>query len=111
MKKVLSILSLIAILGMSSPAFAAPHHGGPHGGGPKPNHHRQHVTHHNHHHRGGGVVIHTGHHPRHSHWYGYRGSYWGSPWCDYRLGWCDPYYYPAFGVHVPVGGASFSVRF
>lgn len=109
MKKVLSILSLIAILGMSSPAFAAQHHGGPHGGGPKPNHHRQHVTHHGHHHRGGGVMIHTGHHPRHSHWYGYRSSYRWCPWCGYRLGYCP--HYPSFGAYVPLGGGSFSIRF
>ena len=117
MKKVLSVLSLIAILGMSSPAFAAPGGpGGPGPGGPRGGHsihagahHRPHMAPRHHHHNG--VRIYTGYHPRHSHWYGYRGSYWGSPYCNYRLGWCDPYYYPGIGVHVPVGGASFAVHF
>ena len=109
MKKVLSILSLIAILGMSAPAYAAPH-GGPHGGGPKPSQHRQHVAPHGHHHRGGSVMVHTGHHPRHSHWYGYRTGYWGSHWCNCRLGYC-PYHAPGIGVYGPYGGASFSIRF
>ena len=107
MKKVLSILSLIAILGMSAPAFAAPH-GGHHGGGPKPSHHRPHVAHHGHHHRGS-VMVHTGHHPRHSHWYGYRSSYRWCPWCGYRLGHCP--HYPSFGAYVPIGGAGFSIHF
>ena len=128
MKKILSVLGLIAVLSMSTPAFAAPggpggpgghgggpgRHGGPgmHGGGHRIHagaHHRPHMAPRHHHH--GGVRIYTGHYPRHSYWYGYRGGYWGSPWCDYRLGWCDPYYYPGIGVHVPVGRASFSVRF
>ena len=98
MKKVLSILGLIAILGITTPAFAGPHGpGGPAGHGPH-----------------GGVRIYTGHHhPRHSHWYGYRTGYWGSPWCDYRLGWCAPYYpcRPHAGVHFPIGGAGVSIRF
>ena len=125
MKKVLSILGLIAILGMSAPAFAAPGghgpggHGGhgPHGGGGHRihagAHHRPHIAPPRHHH--GGMVIHSGyHHPRHSHWHGYRTGYWGSPWCDYRLGWYDPYCYPyrpLAGVYFPVGGAGVSIRF
>lgn len=114
MKKTLSILSLIAILSMTAPAFAAPHgpggHG-PHGGGG----HRIHAgAHHGphhmaprHHHRGG--FVHVGHHPRHSYWYGYRTGYRWCPWCGYRLGYCP--HYSSFGAHIPLGGASFSIRF
>ena len=120
MKKVLSVLSLIAVLSLTSPAFAGPHGGpggpgghGPHGGGGHRihagAHHRPHMAPRHHHHHGG-VRVYTGHYPRHSYWYGYRAGYWGSPWCDYRLG-CYPYHYPGFGVHIPMGGASFSVRF
>lgn len=111
MKKILSILGLIAILSTTTPVLAAPGgpgHGGP--GGPRPggghhisagHHHRPHVRPH------GSFAIHTGH-PRHSHWVGYRSGYWRTPYCDYRLGWCDPYY-PPYGY--PYGGASFSIRF
>ena len=118
MKKVLSILSLIAVLSLVSPAFAGPHgpggpggHGshGPHGGGHRIHagvHHRPHMAPRHHHH--GGVMIHNGYHPRHGYWRSYGAGYWGYPWCDYRLG-CYPY--PGFGVHIPMGGASFSVRF
>ena len=115
MKKVLSILSLIAVLGLTAPAFAAPGGpggpGGPHGGGHRIHagaHHRPHMSPRHHHH--GGVRIYTGHYPRHSYGYGYRTSYWGNPWCDYRLG-CCPHPYPGVGIHVPMGGASFSFRF
>ena len=62
----------------------------------------------------GGVMIHSGHHPRHSYRYGYGYGYWRSPWCDYRLGWCDPYYYPYrphAGVYVPMGDVGLSIRF
>ena len=118
MKKTLSVLGLIAILTMSPPAFAAPGGpGGPGGHGPGGGHKIQAGTHHRPHmapRHHGGITVHTGHHPRHHHWYGYRTGYWGSPWCDYRLGWCDPYYppySPYAGVYVPMGGASFSVRF
>lgn len=114
MKKTFSIIALIAILGISSPAFASPGgpagprmHGGPHGGGHRIHagvHHRPHMAPRHH----GGAMIHVGHHPRHTHWHGYRHGYWGSPWCDYRLGCCP---YPQFGVYVPMGGASFSLRF
>ena len=114
MKKVLSVLGLIAILGLFTPAFAVPpgpppsgH--GPHGGGGHRIHAGAHQRPHmapRHHH--GGVRVYTNHYPRHSYWYGYRHGYWGSPWCDYRLGCCP---YPGFGLHVPMGGASFSVRF
>ena len=115
MKKVLSVLSLIAILGLTTPAFAAPGgHGGPgghgpHGGGHQIHagaHHRPHMTPRYHHHHGG-VRIYSSY-PRHSYWYGYRGGYWGDPWCNYRLGCYPP---PGLGVYVPMGGASFSVCF
>ena len=128
MKKVLSIFSLIAILGLFSPAFAGPggpggsggpggpgghggprgHHGVPHRGGHhiSAGHHHMHRPHHYRPH--GGVYIHTGY-PRHSYWGSYRTHYWGNSWCDYRLG-CGGCYSP-FGIHVPMGGASFSVRF
>ena len=120
MKKLLSAIGLIAILGMTSPVLAAPGgHGGPvghgpggprgpHGGG---HHHISAGHHHRHHVRPhGGFTVHAGH-PRHHYWYGYRSGYWGGPYCNYRLGWCDPYLYPGIGVHVPMGGASFSLRF
>ena len=106
MKKVLSVLGLIAILSMSTPAFAAPGgHGGPKGHGPGGHrihagaHHRYHIAPRHHH---GGVTIHTGYS---------RSTCWGQPWCDYRLGYCDSYYYPSPRVYVPMGGASFSIRF
>lgn len=118
MKKVLSVLGLIAVLSMTTPAFAAPGgpggpggHGGPHGGGHRIHagaHHKPHIAPRHH----GGAVVRVGHHPRHSYWHGYRTGYWGSPWCDYRLGCCPyPYVYPGVGVHVPMGGASFSLHF
>lgn len=114
MKKVFSILGLIAIFSMATPAFAGPHgHGGPghHGGGGHRihagAHHRHHVAPRHHHH--GGVRVHVGHHPRHSYWYGYGPSYRWCPWCGYRLGHCP--HYPAFGAHIPLGGASFSLSF
>ena len=111
MKKVLSVLGLIAILGLTSPAFAAPHGPGGHGsqGGGHRIHsgaqHRPHMAPRHHH---GGIVIHAGY-PRHGYryGYGYRHGYWGSPWCDYRLGWGDPY----CGYYYPMSGASFSIRF
>ena len=118
MKKILSFLGLLAVLSMATPVMAAPPgspgHGprGPHNGGHIVNaghRHRHHMAPiHHHSHRHGGIIIHTGHYPRHSYWHGYRHGYWGSPWCDYRLGCCP---YPGFGLHVPMGGASFSVRF
>ena len=121
MKKVLSVLGLIAILSMTTPVMAAPGghgHGGPsghHGGGHRIQagaHHRPHIAPHHSHHHPGGVMIHTGHYPRHSYWHGYRHDYWGSTWCDYRLGYCTPYYYsPHAGIYFPVGGAGVSIRF
>ena len=127
MKKVLSVLGLIAILGITSPAMAAPgHHGpgghGPHGGGHRIHagaHHRPHIApphrHHHHHYGHGGIMIHSGHHPRHSYRYGHGFGYWGSHWCDYRLGYCDPYFYgpyrPHAGVYLPLGSAGVSIRF
>lgn len=99
MKKVLSLLGLIALLGLAMPANAAPppiggFHGGqmvqagpsfgPHGGPrrdwgappPPPRHHygRGNVV-------VGGVLA--------------RRSYWGYPYgYDCRLGWCDDFYPP-----------------
>ena len=117
MKKVLSVLSLIAILGFTTPAFAAPHGGpggpgGPHGGGGHRihagAHHRPHMAPRHYH---GGGMIHVGHHPRHCNWHGHRVGYWGCPWCSYGLGGYPNYYYPGVGVHVPMGGASFSLHF
>ncbi len=116
MKKTLSILSLIAILGLTSPVFAGPHggHGGPHGGGHRIHagvHHRPHHVASPRYHHHGGAMIHVGHHPRHSHWYGYRTGYWRNSWCNCRLGYYCPYHYPGVGLHVPMGGASFSLHF
>ena len=118
MKKVLSVLGLIAILGMTTPAMAGPHGpgGGPGGHGPHRGghrihagaHHRPHMAPHHRHYHGGGM-IHVGHHhPRHCHWHGHRVGYWGCPWCSYGLG---GYYYPGVGVHVPMGAGSFSLHF
>ena len=110
MKKVLSVLGLIAILGLTSPAFANPHGPGGHGG-PRHHGHAIHAGHHRpphmgprHHH--GSFHIHTGY-SRHSYWRSYRTGYWGDPWCDYRLGWGDPY----CAYYYPMSGASFSIRF
>ena len=106
MKKVLSILSIMAIFGLMAPAFAAPeghgrpggHHGGPpsHGAHHRIhagyNHHRPHVVHHSRPHH-----VYHGHHGGHIHVGGVlaRRSYWGYPYgCDYRLSWCDDYYHP-----------------
>lgn len=115
MKKILSILGLLAVFTMATPVFAAPP-GGHHGGGPAGRHmhgggHRvQAGVHHRHHARPhhGGITVHTGHYPRHSYWGVHRTGYWCSPWCNYRLGHCP---YHGYGVHIPMGGASFSVRF
>ena len=122
MKKFLSVFSIVTILGLMTPAFAAPPsgphggHGGPHGGHggriegrhyvSTRHHHppmRGHINHrppmHYHHHHAsrihvGGVLA--------------RRSYWNYPYsCDYRLGWCDDYYYPTryygSGVYVNLG--------
>ena len=110
MKKVLSVLAMIAILGIMTPAMAAPHHGGMHGGAVH-GVHRGHPApppssiHYGHAHSG--ITIY-GTYPRHSYRYGYRSCYWDDPWCDYRLGWyggayCRPY--------VPVGGFGVNIRF
>ena len=121
MKKILSVLGLIAILGMTSPVMAAPggpgghhggHHGGPrHGGGhhiAPPHHHGGHHVRHHH----GGVSFHVGS-PRHRHWCNYGAGYWGNPWYNPRLGWYSDYYYPTstYIPYVPPHGASFSIRF
>lgn len=127
MKKALSVLSLIAILGLTSPAMAAPGgHGGPgrghvvhaghHHRPPAMHHHRHHrppVIHSHHYRPHGGVYINTGY-PRHRYWSSYGAGYWGDPWCDYRLSWCGPYHYPYrphAGVYFPVGGAGVSIGF
>lgn len=115
MKKTLSILGLIAILGLTTPAFAAPHgSGGPAGHGPHGGGHRVHAgAHHRPHHvaphHHGGSFVHIGHHPRHSAWYGYRASHRWCPYCGYRLGYCP--HYSGFGAYIPLGSASFSIRF
>ena len=119
MKKILSVLSLIAILGLTTPAFAAPGGhggpGGPHHGHGGPRHGGGHHISTGHHHRGhvrphGGFTVHAGY-PRHGHWSRCRSSYWYGPYCNPRLGWCDPYYPPYGDYIVPYGGASFSIRF
>lgn len=113
MKKILSILSLVAILGLTTPAFAAPHggHGGHHSGHAGGHrihagaHHRPHMTtnHHRHH---GGIMIHTGY-PRHTHWRCYRHGIRMCPWCYDRLGFYNNFY----GPMIPMGGMSFSIGF
>ncbi len=102
MKKVLSVLSLVALLGLATPANAVPPP--PHAGGPM----------------GRGEIVHAGSgfhghgNPRRYDWgapppprayYGRgsvvvggvlaRRSYWGYPYgYDCRLGWCEGYYPP-----------------
>lgn len=115
MKKVLTVLGLMFLLGATTSVQAAPmgpggHHGG-HMAPPTPHsihnaaHHR---VHHmmppppRHYHHRSHVVI-GGYYPRH--------SYWGYPCYDYALG-CDRFYYPRpyydNGVYVNVG---FPIRF
>lgn len=112
MKKVLSILSLVTILSMFTPVFAAPGggHGGHHGNHRihVGTHHRPHITPRHHH---GGIRIHLGSCPRHGHWRFYRSSYWDNTWCDYRLGFVDPYYCRSILPYMPVNSAAFSIRF
>ena len=90
MKKILAILSLVAVLSSVSPsAMAAPHgpggHGGPgmHGGRPAM-HHPAPPPRHDYHRHHNSVTLFTG--------IGARHSYWGYPYCDYRLGYYG--YYP-----------------
>ena len=103
MKKVLSIFCLLSALNLAIPAFAAPP---PHAkghrvvAGPR-YHHPPHVKHHPKCYSGnaviGGVLA--------------RRSCWGYPYCDYRLGCYDDFYYypaPKSGIYVNVG---FPVRF
>jgi len=103
MKKFLSILAIVTLL-TSTSVMAAPGgpggHGGPGGpGGPRgghvaraggpehmggPRHNPPPRVHRRSHH---GVALYTG--------LGARHCYWGSPYCDYRVGWYDDcYYYP-----------------
>ena len=98
MKKFLSILAIVTLL-TSTSVMAAPGgpggHGGPGGprgghvaraGGPEhmggPRHTPPPRVHRRSHH---GVALYTG--------LGARHCYWGSPYCDYRVGWYDDYYY------------------
>ena len=118
MKKIFAILGLIAVLGITTPAMAAPNHCGHnmHGGGgmhppmtarvhrgypappPPPAYYSRPHS---------GIAFY-GNYPRHSYGYGYRTYYWGDPWCDYQLGWYDgPYYRP----YVPMGGFGVNIRF
>ena len=93
MKKALSILGILAIVGvLGTPALAAPMHGGHHMGGPmhghvKHSHHRPMHTpppriHHHHYNNGyisvGGVLA------RHNYWHNYYG-------CNCQLGWNHHY--------------------
>lgn len=131
MKKILSVLSLIAILGFATPAMATPHggSGGPgvpsgpgmhNGGGQRVHAGAPHGSHFAppHRHHGGGGIVYAGH-PRRGYWSAYRAGYWGNYWCDYRLGWCEPYliptppptYGPHAGVYFPVGGAGVAIHF
>ena len=111
MKKIFTILTLVAIFGLTTPVFAGPHgHGGHHGpshrGGIKVHagaHYRPHISHRHH----GGIMISTGHYPRHSYRSYYRHGYWCDPCCNNRLGYVDPY----FGYYPPMSGASFSISF
>lgn len=105
MKKVLSVLSLVAVLSITAPVFAAPDgHRGPARHGEHHiragHHHRHHSHHHVRPYRHGGVSIYAGS-PRHSYWNAYRRGAWRRYGCDYRLGYCDflpPFYYPASGI-------------
>ena len=107
MKKVLSVIGLIALIGITTPVFADP---------------GRHAGHNMHSHMGGRHIVHSGHHhgphhirphhgvsihagyPRHSYWYNHRFGHWRNNWCDYRLGWCDvpPVYYsvPGIGLNI-----------
>lgn len=114
MKKFLSFLSIIAIFGLMTPAFAAPGEHGRHGGHGGPPHRGGHHIQagHNHH-----YVHHRPHHTYRPYYHSHvnfggvlaRRSYWSNPYyCDYRLGWCDDYYYsrPYYrsnGVYVNLG--------
>lgn len=99
MKKVLSLLGLLAVISMTNSVQAAPPP-------PPPGHHGQIVV------AGPGHGMHRpprGHYappppPPGRHYYKgsaviggvlARRSYWRYPYeCDYRLGWCDDFYYP-----------------
>lgn len=99
MKKILSVLALITILGASVPAFAAPPPPPAHGGA----HYRHEMRRPPHHHGGGhfrphsGFVIHTGF-PRYDY---YHAGISGYPYC--RCPYCM--------AHRPISGASFYIRF
>ena len=112
MNKVLLILGVIAVLGVSTPVMASSGHV-MHGGADVVSHravgmHRippaPPVVHH--------VKPHSSitfyrNYPRHSYRCGCRLCSWGDPWCDYRLGWCDDYYRPC----KPLGGFGVNIRF
>ncbi len=116
MKKVLTVLSLIEVLGLTmSSANAAP--GGPGGpGGPRGGHHVVHAgpgMHHRPHHGGHRMAPPP---PRHHHYHGgigivggvlARRSYWGYPYYDYRLGLYDDFYYRPYRPY----NAGFYIRF
>lgn len=124
MKKVFSLLAMIAILGISTPAFAAP--GGPHGHGKGPGmhggphmggghrihagvrHHRPPMIHHGHghgHHHGG-IMLHSGY-PRHRCWSSYGYPYGSGYWYNYGLG----YYNPCPPPPPHLGGFGISLMF
>ncbi len=113
MKKVLTILGLIAILTMTTPVMAHDghyRHAHRHGNCIHAGHHyRKHVTHHHIHHvrPHHGVTIHSGYHPRHRYRSSYGADCWGSNWCNRRLGWCDDFYTPCGSF----GGFGVSIRF
>lgn len=93
MKKVLSLLGLIAILSMLSPVYARGHGEVIHAG---PGMHK-----HMHPHRGCYTP------PSHRHYkcpsvnsrVSVRRNYWGPTCCGCRLGWCD-YYTPQYGSSI-----------
>ena len=108
MKKILSILALFAIIGVTSPVMAAPHgpanHGRPHEPAKVTRGHIVHAGHHNRPHiapprHHSGVILHTNYYPRHYYRNDYRYGYWGNNWCNYRLG---LYPYPPC-TPIPVG--------
>ena len=112
MKKVLTTLCLVGMIGLFTPAIAAP--SGPPPGGHKVHagaHHRPQVRHHHGHHRHyrGGIMFHTGH-SKHRCWRSNGLGYWYDPWCDCRLGFIDCYN-PRCRYHNPFGRVGVSINF